>query len=791
MIRFIKMIAAVVVAALVGAGLVVSVAPAERADALTGSEFSAGMIITDDLFYDSSAMTTQEIQNFLDGKIGSCRTSGCLNVVPVDVTSQPVVTSRATGQIRCGALVGGRMSVAELIFRVQRACSISAKVILVTLQKEQGLVTNKAPSQSALDRAMGMACPDTAPCAPYALGLANQIYKGALQLSTYKTDQFGMQPGWHSIGYSPNSSKCAAPTINILNYATAALYNYTPYQPNDSALSNLYGLGDGCASYGNRNFWVYYNSWFGSTTGAPPALVSDATVGEPGLYLTARDVNGDLYIYPQDRKGGWGARALVGRGWGGMTALTAAGDFNGNGRQEMFARDSSGALYLYLRDGKGGWSGRALVGTGWNPFVDLAGGVDFDRDGRPDLLARGADGYLYLYPGNGGGGWLPRTVIGAGWGSIRTFQVATDFSAPGSRDVLVVVGDSLQRFTRTDSGWAPAATLSAGFTGVTSFTVTTDFNGDGRADVLARDGAGSLWMYPGDGKGGVSAPTRVGTGWNVMNAILPSADTQPRAGTPGRVDAVRSGSGDFDGDGAVDVAARNLSGDLVMYRGDGAGGWKGSSVLVRNTGDYRQLFGVGDLRGKGERGIIGIDAAGIMWYLPTVDGRLSGSRAAIGSGWSGFAWVGSPGDFDGDGKADVLAIDSLGRMLLYSGDGAGGWRAAREIGAGWGAYARGTFTAGDLDGDGAVDVAVIDARGQLLLYPGDGRGGWKPRSTIGAGWGSFSAVFGAGDIDGDGHADVLAWGADGRLILYPKLSGSAWKAPRVIGQGWSGLTPLR
>jgi len=58
----------------------------------------------------------------------------------------------------------------------------------------------------------------------------------------------------------------------LQNKATAALYYYTPYQPNAAALANLGGTGDGCSSYGNRNFWVYYNNWFGSTTAPTPPM---------------------------------------------------------------------------------------------------------------------------------------------------------------------------------------------------------------------------------------------------------------------------------------------------------------------------------------------------------------------------------------------------------------------------------------------------------------------------------------------------------------------------------------
>jgi len=72
------------------------------------------------------------------------------------------------------------------IYRVQVACGISAKVILVTLQKEQGLVTSRAPSEYALRAAMGMACPDTAPCDAAFAGLARDTnrYVGWLQYAS-------------------------------------------------------------------------------------------------------------------------------------------------------------------------------------------------------------------------------------------------------------------------------------------------------------------------------------------------------------------------------------------------------------------------------------------------------------------------------------------------------------------------------------------------------------------------------------------------------------------------------
>ena len=233
-----------------------------KAAAVVG--FNPENIISDSLFYDGKAMTAAEIQSFLDAKIGSCRNGKCLNVLNVSVSSRDAWVSQVTGNLVCSALQGGTMRVSELIYRIQVACGVSAKVILVTLQKEQGLTTSDAPSDWNLQAAMGASCPDTAPCDPAYSGVGPQIVQGVRQIKIYKAGRFAMQPGVNYIGYNPNSA-CGGTNLNIQNYATAALYNYTPYQPNAASLAAGWGLGDGCSSYGNRNFYNYYTSWFGST----------------------------------------------------------------------------------------------------------------------------------------------------------------------------------------------------------------------------------------------------------------------------------------------------------------------------------------------------------------------------------------------------------------------------------------------------------------------------------------------------------------------------------------------
>lgn len=228
------------------------------------SAFDPGMLIDDASFYDGEAMTSVEIQDFLDERIGRCAGDSCLNVLRAELPARDALVSDATGQTICGPWEGGELSAAEVIDRVQRACGISAKVLLVMLQKEQSLVagaTARDPQPEELAAAMGARCPDDAPCDPGRAGFADQVAQGATDLAAYRASEFMRQPGTHWIAYSPDPA-CDGSEVAIANDATAALYNYTPYQPNAAALAAGWDEGDACSSYGNRNFAWYWMAWF-------------------------------------------------------------------------------------------------------------------------------------------------------------------------------------------------------------------------------------------------------------------------------------------------------------------------------------------------------------------------------------------------------------------------------------------------------------------------------------------------------------------------------------------------
>ncbi|MDQ2697352.1 MAG: cell wall-binding repeat-containing protein [Actinomycetota bacterium] len=230
------------------------------------SQFQPGNIVSDAVFFYKDSMTEAQIQAFLESKVTQCA-SGYTCLKDYYDTARTI-----SADAMCGAYAGGtRERASRIIYKVAQACGINPQVILVMLQKEQGLVRSTAPSAYNYRAAMGQGCPDTAACDTRYYGLFNQVFWGAWQLKRYAnppgTSQYftWYAPGktWN-VRWHPNAA-CGSSPVYIQNQATSNLYYYTPYQPNAAALRAGYGTGDGCSSYGNRNFFNYFTDWFGST----------------------------------------------------------------------------------------------------------------------------------------------------------------------------------------------------------------------------------------------------------------------------------------------------------------------------------------------------------------------------------------------------------------------------------------------------------------------------------------------------------------------------------------------
>jgi hypothetical protein len=290
--------------------------------ASTAHAWNPGRIIDDTVFYDSGTMSVGQIQAFLDSKVPSCDTNGTKEYRNTGMTraewsaanGKPTppytclkdfrqTTSNKSSDGMCSGHVAGNKSAAEIIYEAARSCGVNPKVLLVLLQKEQSLITDDWPWPVQYNKATGFFCPDDPNrpgwCHPDFGGFFNQVYHAARQYKVYRAHPHNynhIARVNNNILYNPNAS-CGSSTVFIENQATAGLYNYTPYQPNQAILN---GSPDSCSSYGNYNFWNLFRNWFGSTTGPERAWETSSITVYADAAHTQRisDGHNRTYISP-------------------------------------------------------------------------------------------------------------------------------------------------------------------------------------------------------------------------------------------------------------------------------------------------------------------------------------------------------------------------------------------------------------------------------------------------------------------------------------------------------------
>ncbi|SHN85153.1 LGFP repeat-containing protein [Geodermatophilus obscurus] len=401
--------------ALVGLGLAFafvagsSPQPADLHESADLRLFDPGSIISDDLFFNGAAMNGSEVQAFLDAKGVKCQPAA--DGSPCLKHYRQTTGDRPADQYCRGYAGRPDESAADIITKAGAACGISQRVLLVMLQKEQSLVTGSG-SVKRYREAMGYACPDNGGCDPAYNGFANQVYSAARRYQVYAKNptSYAHRPGMTvQIRYFPEgttpekfnyqSRDCGKVPVYIRNQATAGLYNYTPYVPNQAALSAGYGTGDRCSTYGNRNFFHYYVDWFGNTQSGPSSVTEKhALLKASGVDLGA-PTTGVICDLPNGGcRGSWQHGTIF---W---SQYTGAHVVRGAILQHFLAL--GGVPFLGYPTGD---DTAAPVNPGW--FTDFQGGAIYwsqatgAREVRGNLLdtwrAKGAQAGVLGYPVGG------------------------------------------------------------------------------------------------------------------------------------------------------------------------------------------------------------------------------------------------------------------------------------------------------------------------------------------------------------------------------------------------------
>lgn len=405
-----------------------------------------------------------------------------------------------------------------------------------------------------------------------------------------------------------------------------------------------------------------YKIGYGATTSAPSSsLITSIKECAAGLACLPALSFGWSNLAP-----GWSMATWPGGPQPGppISGQCFTGDFDGDSRTDL-------ACFTGVA---GRWQISLSTGTSWSTLPDWTGGPtpgtpigeqcvtgDFDGNGKTDIAC---------YTG-GGGSWHVALSTGSGWSTsywnggnspglpIGNQCIAADVNGDGKTDIVCYAGSSNFVYSlSTGSGWqnisgnggnAPGSPLEGNqcFSG--------DFNGDGKTDLACNGGAGST-DWP------MSLSNASGNGWT--GALWRGGNA------PGAPNSNQCMTGDFNGDGKTDIVCYPGSGSQwVMQLSTGAGWatttWGNSASPGVPVGNQCMTA---DLNGDGKTDMACYSGTPGSWAV----------TLSTGTGWVNQDWrngnspgfpIGAqcvPGDFNGDGKTDILCYPGSGSNWVLS-----------------------------------------------------------------------------------------------------------------------------
>jgi uncharacterized repeat protein (TIGR01451 family) len=411
----------------------------------------------------------------------------------------------------------------------------------------------------------------------------------------------------------------------------------------------------------------------------------------------------------------------------------ASGDFNGDGKQDLAVANAiSNNVSILLGNGDGTFQTAIAYAAGSNPFSLTV--ADFNRDGKADLaVANNGTNNVSILMGQGDGTFLAAVSYAAGSGPF--WVSAADLNGDGTPDLAIADYNSnkLAILLGNGDGTLQAAVFYNAGTGPSSIAIG-DFNGDGKADLAAsNDGSNNVSILAGVGDGTFQPAVNyaVSTGTHTIAII------------------------DVNGDGKLDLAVSNSATDSVSIltgRGDAT-----FQAAVNYSGYYApNQVAVADVNGDGRSDLV--VTSGNNYYVSSLlnNGVCALNCNTIAPAVSYAAGTTpksvSVGDVNGDGKLDIIAVNS------------GANNVSIELGAGDGTFTpSGTFSAGtspdaadigDFDRDGKLDLAIANnGSNDVSILRGNGNGTFQTAVPYAAG--SNPHGIAVADLNRDGKADLV------------------------------------
>ena len=502
---------------------------------------------------------------------------------------------------------------------------------------------------------------------------------------------------------------------------------------------------------------------------------ADYQVGQSPTSMTLGDFNGDgttdaAVVSTQD----YAVTVLLGKPNGTMAVASvisltgyitvpgvwdiAAGDFNGDGRQDLVLTDSFGNnVWVLISNGEGTFQPPVPYAASYEPCAVTV--RDLNGDGKLDLIVSNPGGLptISVFLGKGDGTFHPHVdyyadnAISSGFLQARV--AVGDLNGDGKPDLAMTVGNGVSVLLGNGDGtfqpfakYGIKSQLGYNPTGVT----IGDFNGDKKLDL---------------------AVTWIGYQFSVVAILLgagdgtfPAETDYPTGTWPQAVLAA-----DLNGDGKLDLITQNqinsspqMYGSISVLLGNGDGTFQGH--VDYGTGVAAKMA-VADFNGDGLVDL-GVVSQSCSSYGTCGTGQLS---LMLGKGDGTFEGTDYPAhnrpqavaaaDFNGDGKLDLaIAKDNFAQdnktlsIMLNNGDGT--FALAVDYLAGTGAYA---VVTGDFNHDGKQDVAIPNLNeSNVSIFLGKGDGTLQGRVDYPVYANPKGLI--AGDFNNDGKLDLVSMG---------------------------------
>ena len=345
---------------------------------------------------------------------------------------------------------------------------------------------------------------------------------------------------------------------------------------------------------------------------------------------------------------------------GALPRTPALADFNGDGVLDMVVANAGfgGNLSVLLGNPDGSFQAPVNYPTAFGAKSVAVG--DMNGDGKPDLVvANGSASNLLVFLGNGDGTFQSPKATGSFF--LTTYVTLGDFNNDGKLDAAVRGVSGAQIVLGNGDGTFRASFTTFGGTcsGCGQGPIAAaDLNGDGNLDLVLANGDTDLTLS--FGKSGT------------VTVLLGKGDGTFLAGVDYTVgaNATAVAVGDLNGDGKPDLAVSDFGG------GNGLGPTGGALAVLLNNGDgtfqtavkYTSGKGaswvvIGDFDGDGANdvAVLGRSSKTVTVYLGAGDGTL---RNALTYGSGGDPVGMTMADLNADGKPDLLVSDQLTNSIL-------------------------------------------------------------------------------------------------------------------------------